>query len=74
MDDMRVEIDSEDEKEEETKTENPPEPDADTTQELTAAIIAHLNEESYSSGEKSTDGRIPPIQIKYASGTDKWHM
>ena len=74
IDDMRVEIDSEDKEEEETKTENPPEPDADTTQELTPAIIAQLNEESYSSGEDSTDGRIPPIQIEYASGTDKWHM
>ena len=51
MDDMQVEIDSEDEKEDETKTENPPEPDADTTQELTPAIIAQLNEESFSSGE-----------------------
>ena len=74
MDDMRVEIDSEEEKEEESKTENPTEPDADTTQELTAAIIAQLNEECYSSEEESTEGRIPPIQLEYASGTDKWHM
>ena len=74
MDEMRVEIDSEEEKENEANTENPTEPDADTTQELTAAIIAQLNEESYSSGEESTEGRIPPIQIEYASGTDKWHM
>ena len=74
MDDMQVEIDSEDEKEDETKAEHPTEPDADTTQELTAAIIAQLNEESYSSGEESTEGWIPPIQIEYASGTDKWHM
>ena len=70
MDDMQVEIDSEDEKEDETKTENPTEPDADTTQELTAGIIAQLNEEGYSSKEESTEGRIPPIQIEYASGTD----
>ena len=61
MDDMRVEIDSEKEKEKKSQTENLTEPDADTTQELTAAIIAQLNEESYSSEEESTDGRIPPI-------------
>ena len=57
MDKMRVEIDSDEEKEEEAKTENPTEatePDADTTQELTAAVIAHLNEDSYSSDSDST--------------------
>ena len=77
MDEMRVEIGSEEEKEEEAKTENPTEstePDADTTQELTAAVIAQLNEESYSSEAESTEGRIPPIQIEYESGTDKWYM
>ena len=68
---MRVKIVSEEEKEEESKTENPTEPDADTTQELTAAIIAQLNEESYSSEEESMEGRILPIEIEYASGTDK---
>ena len=71
MDEMRVEIDSEEEKEEEAKTENPTEstaPDADTTLELTAAVIAQLNEESYSTETESTEGRIPPIQIEYKSG------
>ena len=77
MDEMRVDIDSEEEKEEEAKTENPTEAtetDADTAQELTAAVIAHLNENSYSSDSDSTTGRIPPIQIEYENGTDKWHM
>ena len=77
MDGMRVEIDSEEEKEEEAKTQNPTEStelDADTTQELTAAVIAQLNEESYSSEAESTESRIPPIQIEYESGTDKWYM
>ena len=58
---MRVEINSEEEKEEESKTENPTEPDADTTQTLTAAIIAQLNEESYSSEKESPEGQIPQI-------------
>ena len=77
MNEMRVEIDSEEEKEEEAKTENPTEttePDADTTLGLTAAVIAQLNEESYSSEAESTEGRIPPIQIKYENKTDKWYM
>ena len=77
MDEMRVEIDSEEEKEEEAKIENrteSTEPDADTTQELTAAVIAQLNEESYSSDDESTEGRIPLIQIEYENGTEKWHM
>ena len=77
MDEMRVDIESEDEKEEEAKTQNPTEstkPDADTTQELTAAVIAQLNEESYTSEAESTVGRIPPIQIEYKNGTDKWYM
>ena len=74
MDEMRVEIDSEEEKDEEAKTENPTEaiePDADTTQELTAAVITHLNKDSYSSDSDSTTCRIPPIQIEYENGTDK---
>ena len=57
MDEMRVEIDSEYEEKEEVKTENPTEakkPDADTTQELTAEVIANLNEDSYSSDSDST--------------------
>ena len=77
MDEMRVEIDSADEEEEEVKTENPTEakkPDADTTQELTAEVIANLNEDSYSSDSDSSTGRIPPIHIEFENGTDKWHM
>ena len=72
-----MEIDSEDEEEEEVKTENlteATEPDADTTQELTAEVIANLNEDSNSSDSDSTTGRIPPIQIEYENGTDKWLM
>jgi hypothetical protein len=64
-------------KREEVKTENlskPTEPDADTTQQLTAVVIANLNENSYSSDSDSTTGRIPPIQIEYENGTNKWHM
>ena len=52
MDEMRVGIKSKEEKEEEAKTQNPTElsePDADATQALTAAVIAQLNEDSYSS-------------------------
>ena len=48
MDEMQVEIHSEDEEGEEVKTENPTEaiePDADTTQELTAEVIANQSED-----------------------------
>ena len=74
MDEMQVVIHSEDEEGEEVKTENPTEatePDADTTHELTAAVIAHLNVDSYSSDSDSTTSRIPQIQIEYENETDK---
>ena len=61
MDEMRVEIDSEEEKEEEAKTENPTEatePDADTTQELTAEAIALLNEHSSKPDHDKTTSKI----------------
>jgi hypothetical protein len=75
---MRVEIDTESEKEnEETKTEGQTkgtQPDADTTQELTAEAIALLNEDGFVPATTTRLPRREPIQIEYATGTDKWHI
>ena len=65
------------EEDEETKTEGQTEatqPDADTTQELTAEVIALLNEDGFVPATTTRQPRRESIQIEYATGTDKWHM
>ena len=50
------------------------EQDADTTQELMAETIALLNEDSAVPDTTTRQSQRAPIQIEYATGTDKWHM
>ena len=72
---MRVEIHTDSEGEnEDMQTEgqtDDTQPDADTTQELTEAAIALLNEEAYVPVTTTRPPRREHIQIEYANGTDK---